>query len=163
MATIRFISGEAALGNFIEGIRQQAVDRLQVSGYNATRRLTNSLKTDVSKTGTGGITAELSGLGHWKFVGNGRGPGKRPPLPPLIRWAKAKGLAGTDAQAVSIASRIARNIAQEGTLDHQLGGINVFSQIITENQPQIEDVVSAFLSDFREPIAQQFRNTFNAA
>lgn len=39
MATIRFISGEAALANFIEGIRAQAVDRLQVSGYNATRRL----------------------------------------------------------------------------------------------------------------------------
>lgn len=35
MATIRFISGEAALANFIEGIRQQAVERLQVSGYNA--------------------------------------------------------------------------------------------------------------------------------
>lgn len=160
MATIRFISGEAALANFIEGIRQQAVERLQVSGYNATRRLTNSLKTEVSKTGTGGITGELSGLGHWKYVGNGRGPGKRPPVDPLIRWVKAKGLATDDKQAVSIASRIARTIAREGTLDHQLGGVNVFSQIIIENQPQVEEVVSAFLQDYREPIARQFRTAF---
>jgi len=160
MATIRFISGEAALANFIEGIRAESVRRMAALGRNATKRLSNSLKTEVVKIGTGSTQAELSGLNHWAFLGNGRRPGKKPPVDPLIEWVKAKGLASEDKEVKKIAYIIQRKIAEEGTLDHQLGGANMFSQIIIENQPQVEEVVSAFLQDYREPIARQFRTAF---
>lgn len=154
MSVVRFISGKAALEDFIRGIRASAMDRLEESKHNATRRLTNTLRTEVVEQ-PGATRADLFGAAHWKYVGNGRGPGKPPPIDPLVRWAKAKGLASDDKAARSFAHAVARTIAKEGTLDNRLGGKNVFAEVIREAQPKVEGVIAAFARDIDRPIATQ--------
>lgn len=57
---------------------------------------------------------EIWGLDYTYYLVNGRGPGKRPPIAPLVRWVGNKfGYSGK--QAVSAAFAIATKIAKEGT------------------------------------------------
>ena len=160
------MTGKQAVEAFISDFRNEAVLTLENGRdgvtYNATNALTRSLVADVSVGFTGTTEASLSGLSHWRFVGNGRGPGKRPPLDPLIRWAKAKGIADTDSEARSLAYVVARSISLYGTVDHQAGGVNVFLQLVEDFQPRITDVLQAFLSDLKEPIASQFQKAYAA-
>lgn len=57
---------------------------------------------------------EIWGADYTRYLVNGRSPGKRPPIAPLVRWVGFKfGYSGQ--QAVSTAFAIANKIAQEGT------------------------------------------------
>lgn len=158
---IDFPNGRAALAEFMVGIATDVKDRINSGGYNATRTLINSIGTDI----TDGLatTGTLYAASHWKFLGNGRRPGKRPPIAPLVEWAKAKGIATTDAQARSIAYRVATEISKRGSLDHQLGGKNQFTEAVLFAQQGIEGVMSAFLRDIDEPVARQFTTAFTKA
>ena len=56
---------------------------------------------------------------HWKYVGNGRGPGGRPPIAKLRQWIQARGL--------SISPyALAEKMMREGSMDYRLGRTNVF-------------------------------------
>ena len=161
MSTIVFISGKAALSNFISGIQSEVSDRLSASNYNASGRLQRTLRSEVTEV-PGATKAELFAAGHWKFVGNGRGPGKMPPVAPLVKWALSKGLAKDQTQAERIGYLVARNIAREGSLDHQLGGKNIFSEAILAARPKIDTVIRAFSRDIANPTAAEFKRTFAA-
>lgn len=57
---------------------------------------------------------EIWGLDYTYYLVNGRSPGKRPPIAPLVRWVGNKfGYSGQ--QAVSTAFAVAHKIANEGT------------------------------------------------
>ncbi len=159
MGELRFISGKAALSQFIQGIQGAVSDRLEASGYNASGRLSRTMRNEVTEQ-PGATSAELFAAAHWKFVGNGRGPGRMPPVDPLIQWAKDKGLASEDSAATRMGWAIARNIAREGSLDHQLGGKNVFAEAIRAAQPGINDVLRAFARDIPQPLASEFKKAF---
>lgn len=154
-------NGVAALAAYMAGLQQDVVDRLRNGGRNATFALRQSLATDVVE-GVG-VTGTLYAAEHWRFVGNGRGPGKMPPLKPLEAWAKLKGIAGSDSEARSIAFLIGRKIAKEGSADYRKGNPNLFSEAITAAQPGIDAVLQAFLKDLDNPIAEQFREAFPKA
>jgi hypothetical protein len=160
MAIIRFISGRAALADFINNdIAGEIRDRLSASKYNASGGLSKSLRTEVSDSGSATV-ASLSGYNYWQWVGNGRGPGKMPPVAPLVKWALDKGLAKTEKEASSIGYLIARGIAREGSLDFQLGGKNVVREVVREAQPKLERVVRVFLRDIEKPLADRFEQAF---
>lgn len=153
-----FFNGRAALLDFIGGVRDDFSERLD--RFNASKALQRSLRSEVSDGIT--MTATLSALDYWRFVGNGRGPGKMPPSARLAKWALVKGLASTEAQARSIGYLIARNIAREGTLDYQLGGKNQAGEAIKAAQPKVEDVLKVFLRDIDKAEVSQFNKAFAA-
>ena len=154
-------NGRAALSTFMSDLRDDVIGRIDSGKYNATGRLRRSVAVEVAS----GFATEgtMYALSTWKFLGNGRGPGKKPPIAPLVEWAKAKGLAKTDSEARSFAYRIASSMSKRGSLDHQLGGKNQFAEAIRSFQPRIDSVMQAFLKDADEPIARQFNAAFTKA
>lgn len=84
--------------------------------------------------------AALEADSQWKYVGNGRGPGGRPPIDNLRQWIAARGL--------SISPyALAEKITKEGSRDFRLGRTNVFLDQITawegKDLPQAEDRFAA--------------------
>jgi hypothetical protein len=80
------------------------------------------------------------GIFYLEFLDTGRGPGKYPPISPLIKWAQSK--FGVDViEAKSIAFAVAKKIADLGTeiyLNHGQG-IELEKKIVTlkENLNQV--------------------------
>lgn len=90
---------------------------------NAVERLRANVRTGMNERGknaTGGTSAQIDVLefggdttgeaaleadSHWKFVGNGRGPGGRPPIAKLRQWIAARGLS---ISPYALAEKIAR-------------------------------------------------------
>lgn len=61
-----------------------------------------------------GFTGEIWGLDYTKYLVEGRSPGGKPPVAPLVRWAQAKfGLPQPEALGMAFAVRY--KIAEEGT------------------------------------------------
>lgn len=78
-------------------------------GMNASGSWINSLSVEVID-GTGYI----KGKDYTYYLVNGRAPGNRPPVTPLISWVAQK-LGKTGAEGKGIAFAIANKIAKEGT------------------------------------------------
>lgn len=79
-----------------------------------------------------GSKAYILGNDYTYYLENGRRPGKRPPIEPLIRWVTAKfGLTGV--QAKSAAFGIATKIAKEGTTHFQSGGTELLKVLNSED------------------------------
>lgn len=160
-----FISGKAALARFMEdradnirSVLAEGGERL--SPYDASGRLSKSVRTEVVD-GLASTSGVLSAAHYWRWTGNGRGPGKRPPTEPITAWAQVK-LGLDEQQARSIAFVIARNIGEFGTIDHQLGGKNVFEAEIEEAQRFVPDLLKVFLRDAGNAQVQQFSKAFAA-
>lgn len=107
-------------------IATRAVERLKVSVQdemvlrrknatgNTSRRI-EVLSFGGDETGEAALEADS----NWKFVGNGRGPGKPPPIYKMRQWLQATGRTMSP-------YALAESIAQRGTLDYRLGNPNVF-------------------------------------
>lgn len=78
-------------------------------GMNASGEWLNSLEAR-AENGTG----EIWGRDYTRYLVNGRAPGKRPPIAPLITWVGNKlGVHGRE--GISIAYAVAKKIEKEGT------------------------------------------------
>lgn len=132
-------------------IATSAVERLRANvrtgmverGKNASGN--TSAQIDVLEFG-GDTTGEaaLEADSHWKFVGNGRAPGGRPPIAKLRAWIAARGLS---INPYALANRIAK----EGSRDFRLGRTNVFLDEIgvweSQDIPQAEDEFAAYAEE----------------
>lgn len=93
---------------------QEVIDNFLVPkfislGMNASGRWIKSLEARAENN-----KGEIWGLDYTQYLVNGRRPGKRPPISPLVSWVGYKfGLTG--AQAVSAAYAVANKIAEDGT------------------------------------------------
>lgn len=64
---------------------------------------------------------------------NGRRPGRRPPVQPILDWIKQRGITPEDISQESLAFLIARKIGREGsTLFRQGGKSGIISQVQSE-------------------------------
>ena len=109
-----------ALRDAINEVRALSIAEMQSRGKVATGRTMSTLSTVVSVT-PGFVTGELQGESQWKFVGNGRAPGRMPPVAPLQAWVDAKGL------SIS-AWAVAKAIGKRGSKDFRDKKINVFME-----------------------------------
>ena len=109
-----------ALRDAINEVRALSIAEMQSRGKVATGRTMSTLSTVVSVT-PGFVTGELQGESQWKFVGNGRAPGRMPPVAPLQAWVDAKGL------SIS-AWAVAKAIAKRGSKDFRDKKTNVFME-----------------------------------
>jgi hypothetical protein len=113
-----------AMRDAINEIRALSIAEMERRGKVATGRTISTLSTVVTET-PGFVTGELQGESQWKFVGNGRGPGKMPPIGPIQAWIDAKGL------SIS-AWAVAKNMAKRGSKDFRNNAPNVFLSAIDD-------------------------------
>lgn len=89
-------------------------------------------------------SASLLADGQWKYVGNGRGPGKRPPLSPLREWIRARGLNLSEYV-------LANKIMKQGTRDFRLKRKNTFIEEIDawekKDVPEVKDKMAQEAKD----------------
>ena len=111
---------------------QQAMRELQAMsiaegerrGKRATGRTFSTLSTFVT-VGPNSVVGTMEGEEQWKYVGNGRGPGKMPPVQPIAAWVAARGL---DISAWAVA----RSIAKRGSKDWRNRAPNVFESAMDD-------------------------------
>lgn len=159
MAVLRFISGRAALSDYIQRIHTDVDKRLDDRRINATGSLKRSNRTSISE-GPGSMSAELMALGYWKTAGSGSPPGTKVSGDALMKWAMDKGLAIDERRAARIAIYTQRKIFKEGSKQHRENGENVYQGAVEAAAPKIPELIRAFLSDYREPIATEFKRAF---
>lgn len=98
----------------IQEIMQEVIDKFLIPkfislGMNASGQWISSLQAR-AESGRG----EIWGMDYTRYLVNGRAPGKRPPIQPLVQWVGYKfGLSGQEATGAAFA--IANKIAKEGT------------------------------------------------
>ena len=107
-----------AVSDAINTVRLMSIAELERRGKVATGRTISTLSTSVTISGAA-ITGTLTGEAQWRWVGNGRAPGRMPPVGPIRQWVEAKGL--------SISPwAIAKGIALRGSKDFRDKKTNVF-------------------------------------
>lgn len=95
-------------------------------GKIATRSTLDSITYTVNAY-PGALFARMEANENWRFVGNGRGPGKMPPVDRLQTWIEAKGL---ELNAWAVANKIRK----EGSADYRAKRTNVFEDAIVKWQ-----------------------------
>lgn len=108
----------------INEIKARAIEEAERRGKIATRGTLNTLSVAAFSTAHG-ATGILEGEEQWKYVGNGRGPGKMPPVMNIQRWIDAT---GSDLNAWAVA----KGIAKRGSKDWRNNAPNVFLSAIDD-------------------------------
>jgi hypothetical protein len=107
----------------VETLRDNIRTSMADKGKNATGETARTLDVIARNVGADGGEAALEANANWKWVGNGRGPGRMPPIGPIQAWIDAKGL---ELSAWAVAGKIKR----EGSRDFRLGRPNIFIEEI---------------------------------
>lgn len=131
----------------VEQYRQTLTDKK----INASYELSNSLRYIVDTKTKGRFEVNISLLDYWKYIENGRKPGKMPPIDAIERWVEIKpvlprpmsnGKLPTQRQ---LAYLIARKIGIEGIAP---------KPILAENVENLNDI---FLPLIEEAIAKDIQ------
>lgn len=70
---------------------------------------------------------------HVQFAAYGRGPGKQPPLDPLIEWVKRKGIVTGEKNIRGAAFAIAKSIGKNGTKNYVSNAPNVIEEALEKH------------------------------
>lgn len=96
-------------------------------------------------TGKGEVT--LFTPAHVQFAKYGRGPGKMPPVEPLIDWVKQKGIASEAKEAASVAFAIAKSISKNGTKNYVPNAPNAIEEAIDNQFDKYTTRLSGYFAD----------------
>ena len=120
----------------VERFNDSIKDALDSKNISNTREAANSLRVEFGENFVNSI-----GIFYLEFLDTGRGPGRMPPIAPLIRWAENKFNVDFD-EAKSIAFAVAKKIAEIGTEifnNHSLG-IELDKKILTLKENLSENI-----------------------
>lgn len=80
---------------------------------------------------------------HIQFAAYGRGPGKKPPLDPILKWIKREGIifSGTDERGTAFA--IQNSISKKGTKNWQPNAPNVIDEAIKDEISKYSQALAA--------------------
>jgi hypothetical protein len=122
--------------NEVEKFNESIKDALDSKNISNTGEAARSLYVDWGENWVKSI-----GIFYLEFLDTGRGPGKPPPIDPLIRWAQNK-FGVDEVEAKSIAFAVAKKIAYLGTeiFMNKGQGIELAKKIITLRE-NLNDVV----------------------
>lgn len=95
------------------------IPRFNQLGMNATGEWIENLGVSIDDN-----SVYITGRDYTQQLDFGRPPGNKPPIAPLIEWAKAK-FGYSEEEAVSIAYAVQNTIAEKGTTWYQQGGSNL--------------------------------------
>ena len=81
---------QQVLDDFTKDVAETYRSLLLRDGKNATGELISSIKPMTPELVDGAFECSLSLAPHWKYVENGRRPGKFPPIDNILEWVKVK-------------------------------------------------------------------------
>ena len=87
---LTFNNLQQVLDDFTKDVAETYRGLLLRDGKNATGELISSIKPMTPELVNGAFECSLSLAPHWKYVENGRRPGKFPPIDNILDWVKAK-------------------------------------------------------------------------
>jgi hypothetical protein len=132
----------AVLSKEFEALKADLIAAYDAKGMRASGKFADSLEVRVD-----GLKAQLWGESYAQQLETGRQAGKFPPIDAIKQWIVDKGIANRIEGQISISSLaflIARKIAREGWKREQFGGVELISEVITEQRIQkIIDEVGA--------------------
>lgn len=117
---------------------------LRAVGADNTGQLINSLRFELKETAEG-IEMLIKGNDYFKYVENGRKPGKMPPLNEIIKWVSSKGLPR------SAAFPIAKKIGKFGIKPRP-----ILKQIIESNK--FKESYSLLAEAYAKDVAKEISN-----
>jgi hypothetical protein len=127
--------------------------KFEEQGHSLTGKGINSLQTIV-KDELGGLIIQILGEEYMGFQDAGRKAGKMPPIEPLMRWVKLRGLA-SDMKAVKrIAFAIAMNMKKIGM--HSSG-----SRIDLSKRHFISDTITNETGFIQDSLFKMFNKNFD--
>ena len=139
-----------ALSEYKNAVAVHYKDRLVADDKKATGQLINSISTEI-KVGSDTFEVVLNVVDYFKYVENGRKPGKFPPVDKILSWIRVKpviprpinGKLPTEQQ---LAFLIGRKIATEGI----------------EAGHQLKDTVEAINAEYIPRLEQALQEDFDA-
>ena len=87
---LTFNNLQQVLDDFTKDVAETYKSLLLRDGKNATGELISSIRPMTPELVDGTFECSLSLAPHWKYVENGRRPGKFPPIDNILDWVKAK-------------------------------------------------------------------------
>lgn len=87
---LTFNNLQQVLDDFTKDVAETYKSLLLRDGKNATGELISSIKPMTPSLVNGTFQCSLSLAPHWKYVENGRRPGKFPPIDNILDWVKTK-------------------------------------------------------------------------
>ena len=106
------------------------------------------------------FTVELLTPAHVQFARYGRGPGKRPPLDPIIKWVQQKKI-GPQENTKGTAFAIANSISKNGTSNYVKGAPNFLEESIRKHMDVYLDKLSeGYIKTQNEKHMQQMKQLF---
>ena len=87
---LTFNNLQQVLDDFTKDVAETYRGLLLRDGKNATGELISSIKPMTPELVDGAFECSLSLAPHWKYVENGRRPGKFPPIDNILEWVKVK-------------------------------------------------------------------------
>lgn len=160
---IKWTNLQRVLGEFAVELRNRYQDNLIRDGKIATGNLLNSIDYKVQYDDRA-IWVELHLEDYYKWVENGRGPGKYPPIDKIMEWIRVKpiipddrgGKLPTEHQlAFLIARSIAGDSPNQSELKNPNGGI--------EPGYQLRDAQREMMDEFEERIDEAIALDINEA
>lgn len=138
---IEFKHLQEALAQYAQAITDMYKQNLEDSGRRATGSLITSVSSNVVVDGNE-FAIDLQLEDYWKYVENGRGPGKFPPPDKILQWIRVKpilpqpmsnGKLPTEKQLAFLIGRKIANEGFEGTndLDNTMEEVD-YEQIILD-------------------------------
>lgn len=158
---IKWTNLQRVLGEFAQELRNRYQDNLIRDGKIATGNLLNSIEYKVQYDDRA-IWVELHLEEYYKWVENGRGPGKFPPPDKILEWIRIKPVIPDDRGGrlpteQQLAFLIGRKIAEQG-----IEPGNQLHNAMDDIYPQFEERIDeAIALDINEAIDIIFSSFFN--
>lgn len=124
------------LSKEFELLKEDLIKAYDAKGMRASGKFADGLEVI---TKDNGLNAQLWGEDYAQQLETGRKAGKFPPINAIEQWIKDKGIANRIQGQISISSLaflIARKIANSGWKREQYGGVELISQVITDERIQ---------------------------
>lgn len=115
-------------------LKTDLIQAYDAKGMRASGKFADSLEVVVN-----GLNAKLMGENYAEQLEFGRKAGKFPPVSLIEQWIKDKGIANRISNEISISSLaflIARKISREGWNRSEHGGVQLISEIVTDERIQ---------------------------
>lgn len=130
------MSVQKAVIKEVEKFNDSIIRTLDTKNISNTREAARSLRVEYGKDFVRSI-----GIFYLEFLDTGRGPGKFPPISPLIDWAKVK-FGANEEEAKQIAFAVSHKIKKLGTeiFRNNKKGIELDKKILTLRKAIIEAI-----------------------
>lgn len=117
--TLIYMNLEQVMQAFINEVADTYRNYLKADGKKASGALISSITPQKISINGGTYTASISLVDYWKWVENGRRPGKFPPVKAIVEWIREKPILPREVNGLKpttdqLAFLIGRKIATEG-------------------------------------------------